>query len=184
MFKKTLIKKTDRKAPCGRKNNAEKNPAKKDAETIYAFKPVGFVRREGASESVDWSDLGATSRIEILPRYAPALEGIEEYSHIIIFFVFHKRKTVKLTQRPENKRCNPEVGIFCTNSEKRPNPLGMTVVKLLKAVGNVLTVRGLDALDGTPVIDIKPYAGFEEEAPEYHIPDWLMKIWEREHSSL
>jgi len=149
----------------------------------YCFKPVGIVKRDFAKDHVEWNDLDAVSRIEILPEYAPAVEGIEEYSHIIIFFVFHKRKTVKLTQRPENRRCNPEVGIFGTNSEKRPNPLGMTVVRLLKVEGGVLTVKGLDALDGTPVIDIKPYAGFEEEAPEYIIPGWLMKIWEKEHSA-
>lgn len=183
MSKKAPKIRSDLKASCGIENKAETNPANKDAETLHVFKPVGFVRRDGASESVDWSDLGAISRVEVLPRYARALEGLKEYSHIIIFFVFHKRKTVKLTQRPENKRCNPEVGIFCTNSEKRPNPLGMTVVRLLGVEGGALTVRGLDALDGTPVIDIKPYAGFEEEAPQYHIPGWLMKIWEKEHSS-
>jgi tRNA-Thr(GGU) m(6)t(6)A37 methyltransferase TsaA len=149
----------------------------------YCFKPVGIVKRDFAKDHVEWNDLDAVSRIEIQPEYEAAIEGLEEYSHIIIFFVFHKRKTVKLTQRPENRRCNPNVGIFCTNSEKRPNPLGMTVVRLLKVEGGVLTVKGLDALDGTPVIDIKPYAGFEEEAPEYIIPDWLMKIWEKEHSS-
>lgn len=183
MLKKAPEIKSDRKISCGNENKGKTNTAQKDADILYAFKPVGFVRREGASERVDWSDLGSVSRIEILPRYAPALDGLEEYSHIIIFFVFHKRKTVKLTQRPENKRRNPEVGIFCTNSEKRPNPLGMTVVRLFKAEGNILTVSGLDALDGTPVIDIKPYAGFEEEAPEYLIPGWLMNIWERQHSS-
>lgn len=144
----------------------------------YVFKPVGYVRRPGAENEVEWSDLESGSSIEILPEFAPALLGLKGFSHIIVFFVFHKIRRKALFVRPEDAPEIPELGVFSTCSPLRPNPLGMTVVKLASVRKNVVRVRGLDALDGTPVVDIKPFFGFEDETAGYRIPRWIKKLWE------
>ncbi|HNY13742.1 MAG TPA: tRNA (N6-threonylcarbamoyladenosine(37)-N6)-methyltransferase TrmO [Candidatus Wallbacteria bacterium] len=144
----------------------------------YSFEQIGVVRRPGGEEHVEWNDLQSESKIELNPKYVEALDGLEEYSHIIIFFVFHKRTEKKLKIHPEERDDMPEVGVFCTNSYTRPNPIAMSVVKIKNIDKNVITIIGLDALDGTPVIDIKPFNGFDYEGKGHKIPDWLKKLWE------
>ena len=87
------------------------------------------------------------------------LDSLENYSHYIILYWLHKRDRDHLPLRinPRGRTDIPKRGIFATRTPDRPNPVGMITVKLLKREGNVLTVQGLDALDGTPVIDIKPW---------------------------
>ncbi len=143
----------------------------------YSFTPIGIVKRPGSEEIAEWNDLNSESFIEIAAEYLSGLKGIEEYSHLMIFFVFHKRRKSQLRIVPEEREDMPEVGVFATNSFLRPNPLGMSVVKLKKINGAKLTITGLDALDGTPVIDIKPFSGFEYETQGYKIPLWLEKLW-------
>jgi len=143
----------------------------------FILKQIGVIKRSGAEENADWNDLSSDSTVEVFPRYMEALEGLEEYSHILIYFIFHKREGTRLKIRPEERDDMPEVGVFCTNSFLRPNPLAMSAVKIKRIAGNKITVTGLDALDGTPVVDIKPYAGFEYETAGYRVPYWLEKIW-------
>ncbi len=107
-----------------------------------AFAPRGFFER-------------STGTIEIRPEYAPALERIEDYSHIIVLFHFHKAGPPKLKAVPPGQA--RERGIFATRSPHRPNPIGLSVLRLLRRDGRVLEVSGLDLVDGTPVLDIKPY---------------------------
>jgi tRNA (adenine37-N6)-methyltransferase len=89
------------------------------------------------------------------PGYSDGLADLEDFSHIYLFYVFHKTKETKLTVRPflEEKAH----GVFATRASCRPNKLGFSVVKLISVEGNVLNVEDIDVLDGTPVIDIKPY---------------------------
>jgi tRNA-Thr(GGU) m(6)t(6)A37 methyltransferase TsaA len=94
-------------------------------------------------------------RIEIFDAYAPALEGIEGFSHLIVLFAFHRAESSKLTTTPPGES-RPR-GIFATRSPHRPNHLGLSVVRLLRRSGSVLEISELDMIDGTPVLDIKPY---------------------------
>ncbi|MBN2408796.1 MAG: tRNA (N6-threonylcarbamoyladenosine(37)-N6)-methyltransferase TrmO [Candidatus Aminicenantes bacterium] len=93
--------------------------------------------------------------IEIDPAYAPGLKDIAGLSHLIIIFVFHKAGPGHLFARPPFERRRR--GVFSTRSPRRPNPIGMTVVRLHGRRGNILKVSGIDMLEGTPVLDIKPY---------------------------
>ena len=91
------------------------------------------------------------------PRYTDGLADLEGFSHIYLFYVFHKTKATKLTVRPFLEETTH--GIFATRAPCRPNKLGFSVVKLISIEGNILKVEDIDILDGTPVIDIKPYIG-------------------------
>jgi len=109
------------------------------------------------------------------------LEGIEEYSHLIILYWAHKvpEEGRSLTRvHPMGREDIPEKGIFCTCSPARPNPVLMTVVRLKGRRGNVLEVFGLDAVDGSPVVDIKPYV--KEVFPQegLRIPEWMQQLQE------
>ena len=98
---------------------------------------------------------GAPATIEILPRYEEGLDGLEAYSHLIVLYWQHLGERNKLRTRTP---WGPEVrGVFATRSPNRPNPIGMCVVELTGRCGPVLAVRGMDALDGSAIIDIKPY---------------------------
>ena len=104
-----------------------------------------------------------------------ALEGIEEFSHIIVLFWLHHQtqKEMPLRQRPRRHPGGPLKGLFALRSPNRPNPIGKTTVRLLRRQGNILTVEGLDALNGTPILDIKPYLPGYDAAPDASVPDWI-----------
>jgi tRNA-Thr(GGU) m(6)t(6)A37 methyltransferase TsaA len=93
--------------------------------------------------------------IEVFPEFAEALDDIEGFSHIIVLFHFHRAGKAKLKAVPPGQS-RPR-GIFSTRSPHRPNPLGLSVLKLLRRDGRRLHISGLDLIDGTPVLDIKPY---------------------------
>ncbi len=96
-----------------------------------------------------------TGQIEVFPEFVAGLDDLEGFSHVIVLFHFHRSTGFKLKTVPPGQ-VGPR-GIFSTRSPHRPNPLGMTVVKLLRRDGPVLEVSGLDLVDGTPVLDLKPY---------------------------
>lgn len=104
----------------------------------------------------------STGSIEIAPEYAAGLDGIEGFSHIIVLFEFHRAGAAKLEVVPPGET-RPR-GVFATRSPHRPNPLGLSVLKLLGRKGRVLDVSGLDLIDGTPVLDIKPYTGRDRKS--------------------
>ena len=114
-----------------------------------AFAPPGFFER-------------STGAVEVFPEFAEALDDIEGFSHIIVIFHFHRASGPKLKAVPPGEP-RPR-GIFSTRSPHRPNPLGLSVLKLLKRDGRVLEVSGLDIIDGTPVLDIKPYTGRDRKS--------------------
>ena len=107
-----------------------------------AFAPPRFLER-------------VAGQIEVFPEFADGLDDLESFSHIIVLFHFHRSAGFKLKTVPPGES-GPR-GIFSTRSPHRPNPLGMTVVKLLGRNGRILEVSGLDLVDGTPVLDLKPY---------------------------
>jgi len=129
----------------------------------FRFRPVGVVR----SPYTNPKDLPppvfapprffsrVRGRIVVFDEFAPALDDLEGFSHIIVLFAFHRAKGFKLrTVPPGQSRLR---GIFSTRSPHRPNPLGMSVLRLHGRSGSALDVSGLDMIDGTPVLDIKPY---------------------------
>jgi tRNA-Thr(GGU) m(6)t(6)A37 methyltransferase TsaA len=121
----------------------------------------------------------AVSEIVIAKPYWKLLDGIEDYSHLIILYWGHRvpESSRMLTRvHPMGSKEKPLKGIFSTCSPARPNPVLMTVVKLHKREENILQVSGLDAIDRTPVIDIKPYVMDFYPAKEVRIPEWMQKI--------
>jgi tRNA-Thr(GGU) m(6)t(6)A37 methyltransferase TsaA len=95
-------------------------------------------------------------RVELRPELAPALADLDGFSHIYLIYCFHQSEGFSTMVVPYLD--NTPHGLFATRAPKRPNPIGLSVVELVSVVGNVVTVRGIDVLDGTPLLDIKPYA--------------------------
>ncbi len=124
------------------------------------LRSIGFVRNE-IKESPDeqdwWQEL--VSEIIIDESLIEGLDAIKNYPYLIVVYWLHKRDrdNIPLRINPRGRKDIPVRGIFATRTPDRPNPLGIITVKLLRCESNILTVRGLDALDGTPVIDIKPW---------------------------
>jgi tRNA-Thr(GGU) m(6)t(6)A37 methyltransferase TsaA len=120
------------------------------------------------------------AEIVVREDLAAALTGIEEWSHLIILFWMDQLvgKPVPLTTHPRYRADLPEVGLFCARGPERPNPIGLAVVELVKRDKNVLTVKALDAYDGTPVLDIKPYDDFDA-ITELRAPQWWMIATDR-----
>ena len=150
---------------------------------MIEIKPVAFVENLRTFPKDDhWGDV--ISEIKLAEGIHPdALKGIEEFSHLDIIFYFHQVKEEHIqykARRPRNNKNYPETGIFAQRGKNRPNRLGATVVTLLQKSGSKLVVKGLDAIDGTPVIDIKPV--MKEFLPKGQIiqPKWsedLMKVY-------
>jgi tRNA-Thr(GGU) m(6)t(6)A37 methyltransferase TsaA len=121
----------------------------------------------------DWEKI--TSEIVIDSRLTEALDGLEGFSHIIVLYWMHQAAPgkVPLKVHPMGTPELPLVGLFATRSPDRPNPIGKATVRLLKRRGNILRVKGLDAFDGTPVIDIKPYIPGCDTAANAKVPQWV-----------
>jgi len=111
-------------------------------------------------------------KIKIHEDYTDCLLHLEEHSHIVVFMWFHQSDREIQQVHPMGNLDNPLTGVFATRSPVRPNPIAATVCELVRREGNVLHVKGLDALNGTPVIDIKSYPSrYAIEDPIY--PDWI-----------
>lgn len=123
----------------------------------------------------DWAEINA--EIEIEPEYAEALDNLDEFSHIIILYWLHRQagRGFSLKVHPRGNREIPPKGLFATRSPRRPNPIGKATVRLLERRGNRLRVQGLDAIDGTPVIDIKPYVPGYDSDDDARVPPWIKK---------
>lgn len=110
-----------------------------------------------------------------------ALDGIEAYSHIIVVFHCHRvpeeeRTTGRIHLRGDPSAVGgPEQGALATRSQLRPSAIGVSVVPLLRRRKNILRVRGLDAIDGTPVLDIKPYIPYYDSIADARVPDWVLR---------
>ena len=148
------------------------------------LKPIGFVRTEAVGDEV--KDKDRISQIVVNRELAEALEGIAEFSHLFVLFWLHEvtseeRKTLKV--HPQGREDLPLLGVFATRTKLRPNPIGLTLVELMKVEDNVLTVRGLDAFDETPVLDLKPF-DFWDMAKDVKVPRWWTKLEKEKHERL
>ena len=135
---------------------------------IITLAPIGIIRTDKSADEIRGSLKGVSGKIIIFDEYTPGLDGIEGFSHLIVIAYLHKttdvhRRTLKVHPFKRFVRFGmdisdvPEVGVFCTDSPHRPNPIALIIVKLKKREGNTLHVDGLDLFDGTPVLDLKPY---------------------------
>jgi tRNA-Thr(GGU) m(6)t(6)A37 methyltransferase TsaA len=145
-------------------------------ELNICLEPVGFVRTDAVGHEV--RDKKVISQIVFCKELTEALEGIEEFSHLFILFWLNEisdqgRKIMKV--HPRGRSDMPLLGIFATRTPHRPNPIGLTRVKLLNVEGNIITVQGLDAFDGTPVLDIKPFDSWDT-TEDFKVPKWWLKL--------
>jgi len=130
------------------------------------LKPIGIVRSPFKRVRDVPHDCGSmVGEIEVLEEYKPGLEGVDRVSHLIILWLFHKSRGYSLRVKPLHHEGTR--GVFATRHPDRPNPIGFSVVELLERKGNVLKVKGVDIVDGTPVLNIKPqtYIWKTEEKP-------------------
>jgi tRNA-Thr(GGU) m(6)t(6)A37 methyltransferase TsaA len=143
-----------------------------------AVRPIGKVRNEVKQHRRGgWEEVA--SEIVIDENFTEYLDGLEQFSHIIVVYWMHRVAPVSeplAKVHPRGREDLPLVGIFSTRAPYRPNPLGVTTTRLMQRKGNVLKVAGLDALDGTPVIDIKPYMPHYDSPPDATEADWVKKL--------
>jgi tRNA-Thr(GGU) m(6)t(6)A37 methyltransferase TsaA len=148
--------------------------------------PIGFVKTDFVGEELrDRPIEEVEADIEILDEYADGLEGIDGFSHLLVFFFLHKipsesRNRLKIqprivTKYGLNMKEVPLVGVFCLDAPVRPNPIGLSVVRLLSRKGKILHVKGIDALNETPVLDIKPYSP-ARKIEKFELPEWYKTI--------
>jgi len=117
------------------------------------FKGRGDIPRSRCIDPQGFDDI--QGELEIFKEFEEGLQDIDGFSHIILLFAFHKSDEGSLIAHPPHD--NQRRGVFSTRSPHRPNPLGFTVLKLVQREGNVLKVSGVDMVEGTPILDIKPY---------------------------
>jgi tRNA-Thr(GGU) m(6)t(6)A37 methyltransferase TsaA len=139
------------------------------------LKAIGTVRSEiTRRERRDAKDV--ISEIVLDPGLTKALDNLDEFSHIIVIYFMHQsHKPAPMKVHPKYRTVTTPVGVFASRSPDRPNPLGKTTVRLLERHDNVLKVQGLDAIDGTPVIDIKPYIPGLDSVEDARVPQWMTK---------
>jgi len=131
-------------------------PVSSKAGESIAFKAIGRVENDFDERGRREEMQSARSRIILDPALVEGLAGLEPGQKVMVLFHFHRSEGYDLHQHPQGDRSRPKRGVFALRSPRRPNPIGVTVVDLLAVENNVLEVRGLDALNGTPVLDLKP----------------------------
>jgi tRNA-Thr(GGU) m(6)t(6)A37 methyltransferase TsaA len=147
-----------------------------DLAKMVTFQGIGVVHsdfKRRTSARLNLKEI--TASIEIDPALTEALEDLDGFSHIIVLFwlnlaAFDKNK---LKGHPMGNTTVSPKGIFALRTPNRPNPIGKTTVRLLSIQGNILTVQGLDAIDGSIVLDIKPYLPGYDSAADATVPDWV-----------
>ena len=126
---------------------------------MFSFKPIGYAHSPYKNSQEIPKGLGAKHEaegaLEILPEFEAGLTDIEGFSHLIVLWVFDRVEGYELLGKPPSD--DRPHGVFATRSPRRPNPVGLTVVELLRREGRSLHVRGIDMLDATPILDLKPY---------------------------
>jgi tRNA-Thr(GGU) m(6)t(6)A37 methyltransferase TsaA len=140
---------------------------------MFSMRPIGYVRSPYKQTREVPKGLGAKHEaegiLEILPEFDVGLTDIEGFSHLYVIWVFDRSEGFELLGTPPSD--NRPHGVFATRSPRRPNPIGLTVVELLRREGSRLHVRGIDMLEGTPILDLKPY--LSNVPPERLRRGWL-----------
>ena len=128
--------------------------------------PIGVVQKQGKR-----------AYVEIYPEYTSALEGLKGFSHLWVFYWFHENDTPEqrrtLQVHPRRDPVNPLTGVFACRSPERPNLIGFTACRIVNVNGNRVEIIDLDARDGSPIVDLKPYIPEGDAIPEARTPEWL-----------
>ncbi|GBD09263.1 S-adenosyl-L-methionine-binding protein [Candidatus Thermoflexus japonica] len=121
----------------------------------WVFRAIGYVR----SRFSEWTEADVMrqeeSELVLDPEFVEGLEGLQPGDGLMVIYVLHQVKEARLKVHPRGDRTRPMKGVFATRSQYRPNPIGLTGVRVVAIEGNVVRVRGLDALDGSPILDLK-----------------------------
>ena len=149
------------------------------------FKPIGVIHTGASADEVKQSE--QEGELEIFPEFTDALDGIDGYSHLFVLTYFDRLRPEQIGPLKVKPRALlrhgfkleelPELGVFALDSPTRPNPIGLTLVRILRHEGNRILVSGLDFFDGTPILDIKPYRG-QYRTDEFTVPGWFHKLAE------
>lgn len=146
-----------------------------DQNGTISIKPLGKVKnRVNKPMLPGWKDV--ETEITIDKKYAKGLDGIEDYSHVIVVYWMDKEIECHLKHYPQGRKDVPYVGIFACRCPQRPNRIALSTVKLLSRKNNVLKVKGLDIVDRTPIIDVKPYTPRYDEIRNAKVPAWIKKL--------
>jgi tRNA-Thr(GGU) m(6)t(6)A37 methyltransferase TsaA len=137
--------------------------------------PVGLVKNKVIKPRFG-SFKSEVSEIVLKKEFTDALTSIEDYSHLMVVYWMDKVKDKVITHRPQGNLNVPIVGIFSCRCPQRPNPVAVTTVKLLSRKNNILKVKGLDIINRTPIIDIKPYWPVYDKVKGAKIPKWVNKL--------
>ena len=145
-----------------------------------SLEAVGYVRG-GRAQALDdnWGDVRAVIELDSARFGAAALAGLESFSHLVVIFYFHAADPAKIelsARHPRNNPAWPKAGIFAQRGKNRPNYLGVSACQILKVDSTRIYVQGLDAIDGTPVLDLKPYMRAFEARGEIKEPAWAGEL--------
>lgn len=142
--------------------------------------PIGIVHSPRTDRRDDfWGSVESTIELDAAQYGADSLSGLEQFSHLEVVYLLHgidESEIERTARHPRNRADWPKVGIFAQRGAKRPNRIGVSRCAILGIEGPVIRVRGLDAIDGTPVIDIKPYMREFGPAGEVRQPQWADEI--------
>lgn len=134
-------------------------------EQAFVVRPIGNVQKKDGR-----------TLIVLEKKYDPGLLGLEDWSHVYVFWWFDKNDTPEkrsiLQVHPRGNPKNPLTGVFACRSPFRPNLIGLTLCKIISVKENVIEVEGIDAFDGTPILDLKPFTPGPDSATEVKVPDW------------
>ncbi|MGC9144697.1 MAG: tRNA (N6-threonylcarbamoyladenosine(37)-N6)-methyltransferase TrmO [Nitrososphaeria archaeon] len=157
------------------------------------FEPIGYVKTEVEDEDIRKTSENVISKIIIKEEYAEGLQGLEGYSHLLVISYLNKLRNFEIgVLKVKPRRLTkyglkieelPEVGVFAIDSPARPNPIGLSIAEIIKIDKNIITVKGLDLFNETPVLDIKPYS-YERVVKEFKVPDWYSELLKKTGSKV
>ncbi len=140
----------------------------KMTESTFHMQSIGVVKKQGEQ-----------TFLEIKPQYIPGLLGLEGFSHLWVLYWFHENDRPEaratLQVHPRRDPANPLTGVFACRAPERPNLIGLSACQIVRITGNIVEVAGLDARDGTPIVDLKPYIPKGDAIPEATAPEWVKR---------
>ena len=146
-----------------------------DKNGTIKIKPLGKAKNSvGKPTLPGWKNI--VTEIVINNKYAKGLDGIEDYSHVIVVYWMDKEQECHLKHHPQGRKDIPFIGIFACRCPQRPNRIAISTVELLSRKGNRLKVKGLEIVNGTPILDIKPYTPHYDRVEKAKVPDWVDKL--------
>jgi len=146
--------------------------------TTIEMTPIGYVSNQ-VTDPIDENWGAIVSRLNINPEYSYGIDGLDQFSHAIVLTFLNKAEfsaAKHLVRRPRGLETMPEVGIFAQRAKDRPNSIGVTAVRILGVGESFVEVRGLDAINGTPILDIKPYYPHYDLIEDAEVPEWVDRL--------